>query len=584
MLNEDGTVAIVFNGEIYNYLDLRDELVAAGHVFATRSDTETILHGYEQWGTDVAARLRGMFAFAVFDSKANGLYLARDRAGKKPLHYAHVRAGAPDEALLFASELKSLLAEPAVDRSVDMEAVNHYLTYQYVPDPWTIYRGARKLPPGHWLEWRAGRVRIERYWRIEHEPKRALTEDQALEETEAQIDDAVRVRLMSEVPLGCFLSGGIDSSTVVAFMRRHIAGDLKTFSIGFDEEKFNELPYARQVARQFETHHEEFIVKPSALECLGALAWHYDEPFADSSAIPTYYLSRMTRQFVTVALNGDGGDESFAGYRRYAGIPQIERYRRIPAALRQAAQGTLDALAAASPDTQRLSKLAFVNRASLMDDDRLYVESMVIFREHQKRLLLAPEHRPLLNELSADSEGLTVQAMGAGGARALVDRMMAGDIALYLPGALLPKVDRATMAHSLEGRSPFLDVKVMEFAAHLPAKVKFPERRTKHLLKRLAGKFFPDDFLNRPKMGFGVPVGSWFRSELKDFTRDFLLGETARARGFFDHAYVGQLVREHVDGAADHSHRLWALMMFEAWARTFVDRSDPLAGPIDFGG
>jgi asparagine synthase (glutamine-hydrolysing) len=375
MVNEDGTVAIVFNGEIYNYLDLREELKAAGHVFATRSDTETILHGYEQWGSGVAARLRGMFAFAVFDAKTGALYAARDRIGKKPLHYAHVRVGAPDEALLFASELKSLLAEPTLDRTVDMEAVNHYLTYQYVPHPWTIYRGARKLPPGHWLEWRDGRLRVERYWRIEHEPKRAITEDQALEEAEALIDEAVRVRLMSEVPLGCFLSGGVDSSTVVAFMRRHVTGDLKTFSIGFEEEKFNELPYARRVAEQFATHHEEFIVKPSALECLGALAWHFDEPFADSSAIPTYYLSRMTRQFVTVALNGDGGDESFAGYTRYAGIPQIEKYRRIPGAVRHLAQGPFDALAEAMPGTPRLGQLAFVNRASLMDPDRLYVRA-----------------------------------------------------------------------------------------------------------------------------------------------------------------------------------------------------------------
>ena len=582
MLSDDGNLVIVFNGEIYNFQDLRDELIGLGHAFRTRSDTETILRGYQQWGARVVDRLRGMFAFAVFDHATNTLFMARDRVGKKPLYYARVGAGTPDEALLFASEMKSLLADPMVERRVDWTALNHYLTYQYVPHPWSIFEGVRKLPPAHTLTWNGGEPRVERYWRLEYEPKRAMGEDEAVERAFELADEAVRIRLMSDVPLGCFLSGGVDSSLVVALMRRHVAGDLRTFSIGFREEKFNELPFARRVAEQFSTRHEEFIVEPDALECLGALAWHYDEPFADSSAIPTFYLSRMTRRFVTVALCGDGGDESFAGYTRYRGIPQLDRYRRIPRALRAAAQPLFDAAARTAPGSPRARQLAFVNRASLMNENRLYVESMVIFRDTMKRSLIAPESRHLLNELGADSEALTEGLMADGTALALVDRMMHADIELYLPGALLPKVDRATMAHGLEGRAPLLDQRVMEFAARLPAAMKFPDGRQKHILKRVASRFFPMEFLDRPKMGFGVPVGEWFRGPLAGFTRDFLLGDTARRRGWLDMACVGALVDEHIARRADHSHRLWTLMMLEAWARTFLDRADPLEGPVSF--
>lgn len=581
MLNEDGTVAIVFNGEIYNYTDLRKLLVDAGHVFTTNSDTETILHGYEQWGTGVASRLRGMFAFAVFDTKMRTLYAARDRVGKKPLYYARVRPGTADEAIVFASELKSILADPGFERQVDFAALSHYLTYQYVPHPWSIFEGAKKLPPGHWMTWRDGELRIERYWELVYGPKLQISEEEAIERTLAEMDEAVRIRLMSEVPLGCFLSGGIDSSTVVAMMRRHIPGDLKTFSIGFREEKFNELPYARQVARQFETHHEEFIVEADAFECVGELAWHYDEPFADSSAIPTYYLSKLTRQYVTVALNGDGGDESFAGYWRYRGIDAVRRYRMIPPPLRVLANTPFRAMANMLPDSQFWDSLAYGNEMSLMSDERLYTQLMVFFREYQKRELVSAQWRHVLNETEADSESLTVDILCSRAGDAWVDRMMYSDIMLYLPGALLPKVDRATMAHSLEGRSPFLDQKLMEFAARLPAEMKFGQDRTlKRLLKKALLRYFPQEFLERPKMGFGVPIGDWFRDELRDVTHEFLLGERARARGYFDHAYLERLVKQHMSGKQNHHNRIWALIMFEAWCRTFLDRAEPLSGPI----
>lgn len=573
MYNEDGTVAIVFNGEIYNFQELREQLLSHGHIFKTHADTETILHGYEQWGPDVTRKLRGMFAFAISDTKDGTLFLARDRVGKKPLYYAHVNAGGDDEALLFASEMKSLLADPAIERRVDMSAVSHYLTYQYIPHPWSIFEGVKKLPPGHWLRYKNGDVHIERYWQVAYSPKTNISEEEAVERTLSEIDEAVRIRLMSEVPLGCFLSGGIDSSTVVAMMRRHISGDLKTFSIGFNEEKFNELPYARQVAQQFETHHEEFVVQPNALECLGALAWHFDEPFADTSAIPTYYLSKMTRQYVTVALNGDGGDESFAGYERYRGFRAFNRYRKIPRAARAFAGPAIEAAAGVLSANAKLELLNYVNRASLFSDERLYVQTMVIFRDYQKRALLAPE-------MGDDSENLTAKLMEAEQTLPLVDRMMFADIEMYLPGALLPKVDRMTMANSLEGRSPFLDHKLMEFAAHLPAEIKFRGGELKYLLKKALGKTFSHEFLHRPKMGFGVPIGDWFRKDLRVLTEEFLLGTRATQRGYFDRNYVRRILTQHMSGQQNHHHRLWTLLMFEAWCRTFLDRGNPLEGPI----
>lgn len=580
MLNEDGTVAIVFNGEIYNFLELRKQLLAFGHKFRTRSDTEVILHGYEEWGHNVTTRLRGMFAFAIFDTKTQTLLLARDRVGKKPLYYAIVEPGTKREALVFASELKCLLAEPTFSREVDLVALGHYLTYQYVPHPWSIFQQAKKVEPGNWVEWRNGRLRQERYWNLHYEPKRRVRLEEAIEQGVTLLDEAVKIRLMSEVPLGCFLSGGVDSSTVVAFMRRHVTGPLRTFSIGFEEEKFNELPYARQVAKQFETEHHEMIVRPDALECVARLAWHFDEPFADSSAIPTYYLAKMTRRHVVVALNGDGGDESFAGYVRYLGFPALRAYERIPRLLRRLWAYPLAVASRAFSSSAKLELWNYVNRVSLMPFESRYVQMMVIFRDYQKRELFLNRHRHRLNGPMADSEFLTEATMLNGTACEPIDRMMFADVMLYLPGALLPKVDRTTMAVSLEGRSPLLDHILMEWAARLPADIKFPDGQLKYLLKQIAGRFFTDEFLNRPKQGFGVPIGLWFRTTLKGLLEDFLLSERSRNRGFFEPSYVKKIVDQHVSGAQNHAHRLWTLLMFEAWARTFLDRSDPLAGPL----
>lgn len=580
--NEDGSAMIVFHGSIFNARELRAELSGLGHAFRSDAQAEVALHGFEQWGKSVALKLRGPFVFAVFDSRQGALFIARDRIGLKPMFYAHLKPGSPDEALLFASEVKSFLADAAFERRVDILALNHYLTYQYVPHPLSIFSAAAKLPPGHWLTYKDGKVATERYWQLQYEPKRAVSEAEAVDEALAQADDAVRVRLADGGSIGCHLSGGIDSSTIVALVRRHISGDLKTFSIGFREEKFNELPYARQVAQQFDTRHHEFMVEPSALECLGDLAWFFDEPMADSSGIPTYYLCKLTAEHVDTAFNGDGGDESFAGYGRYARYKARSRFDMIPRPLRAFADGPFALLRRLLPRSAMAERLFYANHASLMSEEHLYTQWLIVFREYQKRGLLARAHRPLLQRPEADSEKMTVDLMNLVPERAWVDRMTFSDISLYLPGALIPKVERMFSAFALDGRAPFLDQQMMEFAAQLPAQLRFKNGTLKYLLKKALLRFFPEEFLNRPKQGFGVPIGEWVRGELRPLAEEFLLGRQAQSRGFFDPAYLRRMLDQHLSRSLDHAQRIWALMVLEAWNRTFLDRENPLAGPLNF--
>ena len=574
MTNEDGSVWIVFNGEIYNHHELREGLQARGHVFKTRSDTEAILHLYEEQGERCAEALRGMFAFAIWDERKRELLLARDRVGKKPLFYT-----VTPEGIAFASELKALVADPAVKRELDLDAVQDYLALQYVPAPATIFKGIQKLPPAHTLLWRDGQAHVRRYWTLEYEPKRAISEDEACELIREQIDEAVKIRLESEVPLGCLLSGGVDSSAVVAFMRRHISGPLRTFSIGFDEASHNELPHARVVARQFDTVHEEFIVRPDALAVLPRLVWHCDEPFADSSALPTFYVAEITRRHVTVALNGDGGDESFAGYTRYGGFPLIEKYKRLPRPLRQLAIGPLaKAMAGLFPSATSIEKLDYLNEFSLMSQGEEYAQYMLIFRDYQRRALSAGALGEAARRVNP-VKGL-LGFFERPDLRATVDRKLFCDVSAYLPGDLLVKMDRMTMAHSLEGRSPFLDHKLMETAARLPAELKFKGGTLKYILKKAMEPILPREILYRPKQGFGVPLAKWFMGPMKQFARDVLLSEDARRAGYFNPAFIEKMIADHAAGKQNHHHRLWLLLCFELWRRTFLDRSDPGDGPI----
>lgn len=572
MFNEDGSICIVFNGEIYNFHMLREFLHKRGHTFRTKSDTECILHLYEDYGANCVNHLRGMFAFAIWDEGAQRLLLARDRAGKKPLFYALT-----DESLIFASEFKALLPDPSLKRDVDPIAIGDYLTYQYVPAPRTIFKQIQKLPPAHTLVYQNDLVQVRPYWELKYEPKLQISEPEAIERTVALLDESVKIRLESEVPLGCFLSGGIDSSAVVAFMRRHIAGDLKTFSIGFKEQEYNELPFARAIAQKFDTHHEEFVVEPDAMAVLPRLVWHFDEPFGDSSALPTWYVAEMTRRYVTVALNGDGGDESFAGYERYRGLPKLRRYKAIPHLLRRAMQPLIAGLYRLAPGLPLIEKANYVNTISLLDESDLYVEFMTIFREYQKALLMSADLRAVIGRHNAID--YFNEFYNHRNAVKPLDRKMHSDIKTYLPGALLPKVDRTTMAHSLEGRSPFLDHELMQYAAQLPVPIKFGDGTLKHHLKQALTGILPHEILHRRKQGFGVPLGKWFRGNMNEYLKDHLLSREFAGRGWFNMRYVRKLVRDHEKGRQNHSHRLWVLLMLELWARTFLDR-DPTAGPM----
>src|SRR6266516_4008129 len=562
--NQDRSAWIIFNGEIYNYRELRKELEDLGHEFHTDSDTEAIIHAYDRYGSDCPKHLRGMFAFAIWDEARQELFVARDRVGKKPLLYAQLNG-----QLVFGSEFSALLLHPEVSRDIDFTALHHYLSFLCVPAPLTAYRGIRKLEPGHWLRWRKGEIEIERYWQPDFSRKTNLTEDEAGKRVVEMLRDAVRVRLMSEVPLGAFLSGGIDSSAVVALMSQESSERVKTFSIGFEEQDFSELHHARRVSQHVGADHHEFIVRPDAMEVLPTLVEHYGEPYADSSAIPTYYVSRETRKHVTVALNGDGGDESFAGYERHAAMRLAERYHRIPSVLRETVMRQAIALIPSS-ETKRGSVRdlkRFIQAASLPKVER-YLRWVSVFDAEAKQDLYSADFLRQTQSVNAATilEPWFVKANGSG----IVDASLLTDTMTYLPNDLLVKVDIATMAVSLDARSPFLDHHVMEFAASLPEKLKLRGLTTKYLLKRMLKKLLPAENLDRRKMGFGVPIGHWFRGKLQPFLRETLLTETAVDRGLFKREAVNRLVELHTRGERDYSHQLWTLLMLELWLQRFI--------------
>ncbi len=566
MHNEDRSAWIVFNGEIYNYKELRERLEKLGHEFYTDSDTEAIVHAYEQYGADCPKHLRGMFAFAIWDERKEELFLARDRVGKKPLLYAHV-----GDQLIFGSEFSALLLHPDIGREVLPEAIHHYLSFMCVPAPLTAYRQIKKLEPGHSLRFtRTGEIKLERYWQPDFTKKVKLSEEEAGERVVELLRDAVRVRLMSEVPLGAFLSGGIDSSTVVALMSEVSSTPVKTFAIGFEEQDFSELHHARRVAEHVGAEHHEFIVRPDALAILPTLVEHYGEPYADSSAIPTYYVARETRRHVTVALNGDGGDECFAGYERYAAMRMAERYRRLPGALRA---GVIEQAISLLPSSElRRSRVRdlqrFIKAASLPTVERYARWVSVLDRGAKDELYTDNFRRQLNGHESVDQLAPWFASVNGAG---VVDAALLTDTMTYLPNDLLVKVDIATMAVSLEARSPFLDHHVIEFAASLPERYKLRGLTTKYLLKRVLRKLLPAENIDRRKMGFGVPITHWLRGELQGFLRETLLSERSLKRGLFKPVAVARLVDEHTARQKDHAHQLWTLLMLELWFQRFID-------------
>ena len=563
--NQDRTAWIVFNGEIYNYRELREKLEKLGHTFYTNSDTEAIIHAYDRYGANCPKHLRGMFAFAIWDERKEELFIARDRVGKKPLLYAQLNG-----EFVFASEFSALLVHPALSRDIEPEALHHYLSFMCVPAPLTVYRAIRKLEPGHSLKLSKGEIRIERYWQPDFSQKLKISEEEAGERAIEILRDAVRVRLMSEVPLGAFLSGGIDSSAVVALMSEESSEPVKTFSIGFEEQNFSELHHARRVAEHVGADHHEFIVRPDALEVLPTLVEHYGEPYADSSAIPTYYVARETRRHVTVALNGDGGDECFAGYERYAAMRLAERYHKLPGLLRSSViDQAIEMLPTSETRRSRVRDAKrFIQAASLPKVER-YMRWISVFDDDEKGGLYSDSfrHQTDLSHSSALLEPWFALGNGAG----VVDAALLTDTMTYLPNDLLVKVDIATMAVSLEARSPFLDHKVIEFAAALPERLKLRGLTTKFLLKRVLRRLLPSENLGRRKMGFGVPIGHWFRGKLEPFMRETILSDKALKRGFFKPEVVRRLVELHVRSERDYSHQLWTLLMLELWFQRFID-------------
>jgi asparagine synthase (glutamine-hydrolysing) len=562
MANEDGRVQIVFNGEIYNFAEHRDWLIAKGHRFKSRTDTEVIIHLYEELGVDCLKRLRGMFAFAIWDERKRFLFLARDRLGKKPLFYHF-----DGKRLLFASEIKALLAYPSVTATADSQAIDYYLSLGYVPGPFSAFKGIQKLPPAHYLTFSQGRLEIKRYWQVHYLPKLELSDKAACAQIVERLTEAVKLRLISDVPLGAFLSGGIDSSAIVALMAKLSNAPVKTFSIGFNEPEYDETEHARSVAQQFGTEHHQFTVEPDAIDILETLVWHFDEPFADSSALPTYYLSKLTREHVTVALNGDAGDENFAGYPRYL-VTLLSQYLYSGSGPLRGVMGS----------TAAQGRKLFRDNSKMARCLRLIERTLKSGpRSGYLRLMT---HRPGESMYSADfassvdrdaAEKLIMAAYDRSDAKHIVDATLNVDLDLYLPYDLLVKVDIASMAVGLEARSPMVDHEFVEFVATLPARFKISGLTLKAIFKKALRGLLPERILTRRKMGFGVPLDHWFRGQLSELLRDTLLSQRSLERGYFRRRSVEQLVEAHISGRSNHQYQLWNLLMLELWHRVFID-------------
>lgn len=564
MSNEDKTIWLVLNGEVYNYRELKIFLEARGHKFISDTDTETVVHLYEEYGEYCLKHIRGMFAFAVWDEKKQILFAARDRSGKKPFLYSNHNGW-----FCFASEFAALLASGFVSKEIDHSTIHSYLTFGYIPAPSTIYRSVFKLPAAHSLLLKDGKLEISKYWELDYSKKIAISEQDACKETLRLLEEATRIRLYSDVPLGAFLSGGIDSSAIVGLMSKVSPQRVKTFSIGFAEKDYDELKYARNIAKRFNTDHHEFIVRPNALEVLPLLVERYGEPYADSSCIPTYYVAKETKQYVTVALNGDGGDESFAGYERYQAMLLADSYQKKPEVFKKIVAALVHILPDSVNSKNKLRRIKrFLGAVNLPNAER-YLRWVSIF---DGDLIKGIYSRDFKNRLALEAPlNLVRRYIDSPGPANLLDRLLKADVNTYLPDDLLVKVDIAAMANSLEGRSPFLDHKLMEFCASLPVEYKLRGNIKKYILKKAIKDMVPAENLNRGKMGFGVPVGNWFRKELKPFLKENLLSEKSLGRGYFNPDTVKSMVEAHSQARKDYSFQLWALLMLELWHKRYID-------------
>ncbi len=579
MLSPDGNIVLVFNGEIYNFLSLRKELEALGHHFKSRSDTEVIIQGYLQWGDKIFQKLRGMFAISIWDNNKKCLILARDRVGKKPLYYSN----RDSNVFLFGSEIKAILCWPNFPREPDFKAIHHYLTYQYVPAPNTAFVGIKQVMPGTILKINKNReIRIETY--SELPPPRKAKERpvaQLKEELLSLLEESVRLRMISDVPLGAFLSGGVDSSAVVAMMARN-GGRVKTFSIGFTESSFDERQYARMVAERYGTDHHELVVTPSAVEIFSKLVWHYGQPFADASAIPSFYVSEFARPHVKVVLTGDGADESFLGYPRYEYCLQFEDKFKASSIK----QGKKEALLFFLRNLRRkalrkisMDTLSTRNSSGQSVEDKpstLYSPTIQFFSDSDKEQWYDEAMQPFRHD-----SALRLLDQYFEEANTMIEGAAFADLHTYLLDDILVKMDVASMAHSLEVRSPFLDQEIMQWAASIPGSQKLLNGLTKGLLKNAMEPYLPHDVLYRKKMGFGVPLEHWFKNELKEMTHDVLLSSKARSRGIIKPEFVETMLHEHCNSSRLHHTRLWALMMLELWYCQWIDNDRPLTSNLN---
>ena len=560
MTNEDGSIAVVVNGEIYNFQTLRRDLEAKGHTFKSRSDSEVIVHLYEEEGVDFLDHLRGMFALALWDARRRRLVLARDRFGKKPLFY-HADA----KGLVFASELGALAESGRFERRPNIDAIDAFLSLQYVPSPWTAFEGVHKLPAGCRLICENGKIGApERYFELRFDQPTTGSLPELTERLHEHVLDAVRVRMVSDVPLGAFLSGGLDSSLVVAMMAMQSTQPVKTFSVGFTSKDFSELPYAKMVSDRYGTDHHEIVVEPDMASVIPEFVRHYGEPFADSSALPTWYLCEYTRTGVTVALSGDGADEAFAGYRRYSHSRTARVLRGLPGPLPTVLAKTLGSIPI--PAAQQVRDYG----RRLMEPEHVRFLGLAAHIPHEDRVALYSE--PMRQRFAED---LVARRFGelyaASTASDPVNRLLDLDIQTYLTDDILTKVDIASMAHSLEVRCPLVDQELMAFAASLPGSMKLRGLTTKLILREVAKPLLPEKILRRRKQGFGLPVDRWMRDDLAPLSRDVLLDQTARERGIFDPASIETLLLQHQRGEP-RGDQIWALMMLELWYRAFIDR------------
>jgi asparagine synthase (glutamine-hydrolysing) len=568
--NEDETIYLICDGEIHNFRELKEELEKRGHKFRTESDVEVILHLYEEKGVECINRLNGAFAFAIWESKEKRLLLAHDAVAGRPINYT-----IKDGRLIFASQIKPILGIKGIERNPDYIGIHHYLTYQYVPAPFTAFSEIKKLPSGHYLICERGDIKIKQWWDINYLEKTSLSIEKIKEKIIELITEATKLRLISDVPLGVFLSGGIDSSAVVAIMASLINTPIKTFSIDFEVKSFSEINYARKIASHFKCDHHEFTLTPQICkELIPKIVWHYEEPFADSSAIPTFYVAQKAKEHgIKVILNGDGGDESFGGYERYVAMKIFTSYQKIPTFIREGIRRIFALIPQPQTSGNIIRRIQRFTNAASSPGESLYARLICHFTNEQKNKLYSEEFKEAIK--GVDSERIIIDSYARAKATNWVEKTQYVDVNNYLPDAMVVKMRVATAANSIAPRAPFLDPNVMKFAAsippHLKVKIRNKAKATKYILREALSGLVPKEILQRGKMGFGVPISFWLRKELKEDLREAILGDSARQRPYFNLREVQRLFDEHMSGRTDHSYRLWNLFMLELWHRTFID-------------